>query len=302
MAESERLLLIATPLLNRTPAFDRAAALAKAKSAALHIVAFDSVDGIAAAGLVNETAIHEMREVYLQSHRDWLEEQATGIRHMGVEVTTEVIWVQRLFEEILIHIREIKPSMVIKDLQHESWLTRALFTTLDMRLLHDCPVPLHLIGKVEHGMPRKILAAVDPFHPEDQFDHLNDKIIKAAEILAAQCGAQLHLLFAYDLSYICALDSGFGYAASVMDELFRTESEAFADLADRFGVPKDCRHMVTGSPARVIESFMLNTGIDVVVMGTVHRNTMHQLMGSTTEQVAHHLLSSLLTINPRTQP
>jgi len=300
MAESERLLLIATPLLNRTPAFDRAAALAKAKSAALHIVAFDYVDGIAAAGLVNETAISEMREVYLQSHRDWLEEQATGIRHMGVEVTIEVIWVQRPFEEILIHIREIKPSMVIKDLQHESWLTRALFTTLDMRLLHDCPVPLHLIGKVQHGLPRKILAAVDPFHPEDQFDHLNDKIIKAAETLASQCGAQLHLLFAYDLSYIGALDSGFGYAASVMDQLFKTESEAFADLADRFGVPKDCRHMITGSPARVIESFMLTTGIDVVVMGTVHRNTMHKLMGSTTEQVAHHLPSSLLTINPRT--
>jgi universal stress protein E len=98
------------------------------------------------------------------------------------------------------------------------------------------------------------------------------------------------------------MDGGFGYESSVMDELYRTESEGFHRLADRFGVPKDRRHMITGNPARVIESFMRNTGIDVVVMGTVHRDTMHTLMGSTTEQVAHHLPSSLLTINPRTQP
>lgn len=302
MVETERLLLIAPPLLNRTPAFDRAAALAKAKSAALHIVAFDYVEGIAAAGLVNETAINEMRSVYLQSHRDWLQEQATGIQHMGVEVTTEVIWVKRPFEEIMTHIREIKPSMVIKDLQHESWLTRTLFTTLDMRLLHDCPAPLHLVGKIQHGLPRKILAAVDPLDPQDQFKRLNDKIIKAAEVLAAQCNAQLHLLYAYDFSFIYSLDGGFGVNSSVMEELYKTESEAFFRLAERFGVAKECRHMITGNPARVIESFMLNTGIDVVVMGTVHRDTMHKLMGSTTEQVAHHLPSSLLTVNPRTQP
>lgn len=302
MAEYERLLLIATPLLVRTPAFDRAAALAKVKSAALHIVAFDYVDGLAADGLANETAIEEMREGYLQGHRDWLELQAQGIRHMGVEVTTEVVWVQQPFEEILIHIREIMPSMVIKDLKHESWLTRALFTSLDMRLLHDCPAPLHLIGQVQHGLPRKIMAAVDPLHPEDQFEHLNDTIIQAAERLAAQCGAQLHLLFAFDLSYIVALDGGYGYAPSVMDELYQTEGEAFAELADRYGVPKDRRHMITGNPARVIESFMAEEGIDVAVMGTVHRTLMNRLMGSTTEQVAHHLHASVLTINPRTQP
>ena len=61
MAEFERILLIAPPFMNRTPAFDRAASLAKAKSAALHIVAFDYVEGIANAGLVNPTAIEEMR-------------------------------------------------------------------------------------------------------------------------------------------------------------------------------------------------------------------------------------------------
>ncbi|RML92775.1 hypothetical protein APX70_08303, partial [Pseudomonas syringae pv. maculicola] len=149
--------------MSRTPAFERAAALARAKSAALHIVAFDYVEGLAAAGLLNERALNEMRDGYLASHRQWLEQQAQLIRQSGVEVTTEVVWVMRPLDEIMAHVHEIKPSMVIKDIGHESWLTRAMFTSLDIRLLHDCPVPLHLVANVDHALPRKILAAVDPY-------------------------------------------------------------------------------------------------------------------------------------------
>lgn len=301
MAEIERILLIAPPLMNRTPAFDRAASLAKATSAALHIVAFDYVEGIANAGLVNETTIKEMREGYASRHRGWLEEQAAGIRHMGVHVTTEVAWTQHPFEDILDHIHGIDPVMVIKDLHHESWLTRALFTSLDMRLLHSCPAPLHLVAKVQHGLPRKILAAVDPFRVDDQAERLNGRIIAEAEALAEQCNAELHLLYAYDLSYVYALDGGFGYQPSVMDELYRHEREGFAKLADRYGVPDDRRHLMVGNPAKVIETFMLSASIDVVVLGTVHRDIVNKLIGSTTEQLAHHLPSSLLTINPGLQ-
>jgi universal stress protein E len=287
--------------MNRTPAFDRAASLAKATFSALHIVAFDYVEGIANAGLVNETTIKEMREGYALRHREWLEEQAAGIRHMGVHVSTEVAWTQHPFEDILDHIRSIDPVMVIKDLQHESWLTRALFTSLDMRLLHSCPAPLHLVAKVQHGIPRKILAAVDPFRVDDQAERLNDRIIAEAEALAAQCNAELHLLYAYDLSYVYALDGGFGYQPSVMDELYRHEREGFAKLADRHGVPDDRRHLIMGNPAKVIETFMLSASIDIVVLGTVHRDIVNKLIGSTTEQLALHLPSSLLTINPGLQ-
>ena len=54
MQTPQRLLLIASPLMRRTPVYDRAAALAKAKGRALHIVAFDYVEGLATPGLVNE--------------------------------------------------------------------------------------------------------------------------------------------------------------------------------------------------------------------------------------------------------
>ena len=43
MTDQSRFMLVVSPLMENSPAFDRAAALAKASGAALHIVAFDYV-------------------------------------------------------------------------------------------------------------------------------------------------------------------------------------------------------------------------------------------------------------------
>ncbi|SEQ15838.1 universal stress protein E [Pseudomonas sp. NFACC02] len=298
MVESERLMLIASPIMHKTPAFERAGALAKAKEAPLHIVAFDYVDGLATAGLVNEEALVQMREGYVQRHRDWLEEQAESIRQTGVRVTTEVVWVMRAFTEIMVHIRELNPSLVIKDLEHESWITRAMFTSLDLRLLYECPVPLHLVSRLTHAKPRKVLAAVDPFRPDEQFDDINGEIITAAEKLAAQCDAELHLVYAYDLSYVFASGGYDGFSSVLAQQLYDADALAFRKLVERFGVPGNRQHLMMGSPAKQIEALVRSEGIDVVVMGTVHRRHTLRLLGSTTEQVAYHVPCSLLTVKP----
>jgi universal stress protein E len=298
MSQPERLMLIASSLTQRTPAFDRALALAKAQDVPLHIVAFDYVEALATAGLVNEQALREMKEGYLERHREWLEEQIAPMRKSGVHISHEVIWVTRPLDEIMVHIREMAPSMVIKDLEHQSWLSRVMFTSLDERLLRECPVNLHLVAKVTHAIPRKILAAVDPFRPEEQHDGLNESIIATAEKLAAQCNADLHLLYAYDLSYVFGWESDMAFSSDVHEQIYTTDKDAFDHLAQRFGVPPERKHLVTGNPAKVIEAFTRTHGIDVVVMGTVHRTTLSKWLGSTTEQVAHHLETSLLTVNP----
>ncbi len=299
MSDAERLMLIAPSLMERTPAFYRAGALAKAMEAPLHMVAFDYVEGLATAGLVNEEALEQMREGYIERHHQWLEEEARLIRQTGVEVTTEVVWVVDALDEIMVHIRELKPSLVIKDLEHQTWITRAVFSSLDLRLLDGCLVPLHLVSKITHSMPRKILAAVDPFRPEEQFDDINETIITTAEKLAAQCGAELHMLYAYDLSYAFATQNYRGMSSSLAETLYETEERAFEKLASRFGVPPERKHLVMGRPARCIEDFARSEGIDVIVMGTIHRNHMTRLLGSTAEQVATHLPCSLLALNPR---
>jgi universal stress protein E len=293
----ERLMLIAPCTLERTPSFSRAGALAKAKDAPLHIVAFDYIDGLETAAMVDKKAQLQARESYLERHRLWLEEQAVDMRATGISVTVETVWVRQPLDEIMVHIQELNPSLVIKDLEHESWLTRALFTSLDLRLLHECPVPLHLVSRVVHAMPRQILAAVDPFGPDEQQD-INGAVICQAQKLAAQCDAQLHLLYVHDLPSVLAGQGQTVFALGDTQTLYEAQEAAFNALADRFGVPFERKHFVTGHPASQIESFALSEDIDVIVMGTVHRNYLTTLLGRTTEHVTYHMASSLLAVNP----
>lgn len=158
MPDQTRFMLVASPLMENSPAFDRAAALAKASDASLHIVAFDYLEGLATAGMVNEQALEQMRLGYVERHRQWLEDQARPLRKIGVHVTTEVVWVERPLQEILIHLKEQPMAALIKGLEHESLLSRLMFTPLDIHLLRECPVPLHFVSNMRHALPHKIVS------------------------------------------------------------------------------------------------------------------------------------------------
>lgn len=135
MSQTQRLLLIAPSSMTRTPAFDRAAALARAMQLPLHIVAFDYLQALAIAGLFAPEQINRAREAYLDTHRHWLTEQADVMRQHGVEVTSEVVWVHHPYEEILHFVNEMSLALIIKDAEEEPALKRVFFTPLDWQLL-----------------------------------------------------------------------------------------------------------------------------------------------------------------------
>ncbi|WP_194789977.1 universal stress protein [Pseudomonas sp. UFMG81] len=303
MDNPQRLLLIASSLMRRTPAFDRAAALAKAKGMALHIIAFDYLEGLATASLVNDQALAVLREGYVQQHREWLETQALPMRRNGLTVTTEVVWVQRPLDEILIHLREQPFTMLIKAFEHEPWWIRAMFTSLDIQLLRETRIPVHLVHYARHALPRKILAAVDLSQPENQFEGFNDQIISEALKLALQCNAQIELLYAYDAGSMY-LDAAGGrphsylFDANRAQTLHEAQSEAFQALAERNGIAAEHRHLRLGDPAKVLGLFMEHNDIDVLVMGRYHHHGIGWFIGSTAERVMYRLNSSVLVISP----
>lgn len=303
MDNPQRILLIVSPLMRRSPVYDRAAALAKAKGMPLHIVAFDYLEGLATAGLVNDQALAVMQQGYVRQHREWLETQALSMRRNGVTVTTEVVWVQNPLDEILVHLREQPFAMLIKAFEHEPWWMRAMFTSLDIQLLRETSIPLHLVNKASHALPRKILAAVDLSRPEDQIVGLNDQIISEALKLALQCNAQIDLLYVYDLGsmYVDAGGSrehSFLFDSNQLKTLHETQSEAFQALAERNGIAVEHRHLRVGDPAKGLALFMGNNDIDVLVMGSYHHRGIGWFIGSTAERVLHRLDSSVLVISP----
>jgi universal stress protein E len=294
MIATKRLLLVAPPHMHGSPAFDRAAALAKAMDAALHIVAFDYLEAVDAAGLVSEEALSAVRSAYVERHRSWLEEKAQALRNRGLHVTTEAIWVRQPYKEILLHVQEMGAAMVIKDVQHEPTLKRAFVTPLDWQLLRDCPVPLHLVGHARHARPRLIVAAVDLLH-ESEHGELNERVVVEALSLALQCDAELHLLYAYDFSAVGMMGID-GLSVQFSETLFESQKQAFQAFAERHGVPEDRRHLALGSPIKAIGSFAEEHQADVMVLGTGNHHGLMRLLGSTAEHVLYQLPCSLLAV------
>lgn len=303
MSAQARFLLLVSPLMEHSPAFDRAAALAKAEGAGLHILAFDYLEGLATAGLVNEQALEQMRIGYVERHHQWLEDQARPLRNLGLTVTTEVAWVERPLQEILIRLKEEPMAVVIKALEHESLLSRLLFTPLDVHLIRECPVPLHFVSGAPHALPRKIVAAVDPFHHDEHYDSLNDRILHEAVKLATACDAEVEVIYAHDLSDLGAQEYGFGSGAGFFSSvaakrLFDEQGQAFNDLAARNGIPPAQRHMILGNPAKVLSSYADAYNVDVIVMGRVGHRGLSRLLGSTAETLLYKMPCSVWMVKP----
>ncbi len=208
MSQYQRLLLIIDPALRHSPAINRAAALAKASGATLHIAAL--IKPVETLLLLEKNIQEKVRESYFKDHSEWLKDEATRMRVRGIDVTTEVTWADDTEYEILQHVTKIQPDLLIKDVQHEPAIKRAFITPMDWYLLRECPVPVYLVGATGHTLPHNIVAAVDPSRPELQESGLNDRIIQEANSLALQCDAELHLLHAYDVSSVYLGDAGGG--------------------------------------------------------------------------------------------
>ncbi|MFJ2693118.1 universal stress protein [Pseudomonas sp. NPDC087336] len=296
MSQYQRLLLIINPALRLSQAINHAAALAKASGASLHIAAL--IASWKLLSLLEEGDREKARECFLQDHRDWLKDQAKNLRGRGIEVTTEVTWVDDIQQDILDHVTEMQPDLLIKQVQHEPVLKRAFFTPLDWRLLRHCPIPVYLVGEGGLALPRKVLAAVDAANTEPEGSELNERIIKQASGLALQCQAELHLLFACDISSAYLGDMGGGglTLADLGNQLREELEKSFLDLADQYGVPADRWHFIDGHPVSVLSEFAHAHSVDVIVMGRIQSRGLDKLLGSTTEHILYQAPCSILAV------
>ena len=301
MHKLKRILLIAPSEMTLTPAFERAHALACATGALLHIVAFDYVQALAVAGLLDHEAMAQAREGYLQVHRHWLEQQARFYRCAGLQVSTEVVWARSSLTNLLEYVNDFRPDLVIKDTHYVAALDRAFHRPLDWRLLRECPTPLHLVTNARNPKPLKILAAIDLSHLEELTQGLNDRIVDLASTLATSCGAELHLLNVSRWSELG--DVPMSVPTSSLDDSLRdaiedTQQEAFDVLAERYCVEDAHRHLLTGIPHQVIGVFAQQHAFDMVVLGTVYHQAPERFMGDTVESLLNQAPCSLMIVKP----
>ncbi|MFK8331683.1 universal stress protein [Pseudomonas sp. BJa5] len=294
MSQYQRLLLMLGADLRHTPALERAAALAHATGATLHICAF--IEEVDTLGLMSGD--ENLLKSRVSDNRQWLADEATLMHENGIRVHTEVMLTRDLLQAALTQINEIEPDLVIKDVQHEPALKRLLVTPLDWQLLRQSPCAVHLVTDVHCPLPRIVVAAVDPVHPEHPYSDLNEAVIQTASDLARQCNAELHLLHVCDSTHTHMADFGAGTVTmpGFGSDVRKSIHKAFGHLAERHAVPLDRQHFLSAPITRSIAEFVAHSRADVLVMGNHPRKLLERLTGSVTEHVLEQSLCNVLAI------
>jgi universal stress protein E len=186
-------MVIMNKSLTLTPAVVRAAALARKSGDKLLAALFEFDRAMAHA------ALHGFDlNAYKRGRREKLESLAERLRHDGLTVETRLFWNQPVLARMLLAILARQPQMVVKDVHEQGALKRILFAPEDIDLLRQCPAPLMLVRGGAHGLPRRILAAVDPLDENGRPHELDARVLNAANRIAMQCDAELDVVHAFE--------------------------------------------------------------------------------------------------------
>ncbi|MEE1864986.1 universal stress protein [Pseudomonas auratipiscis] len=294
MSQYQRLFLMVGAEMRHTPALERAAALAHATGATLHICAI--VEELDTLGLISGD--EHRNQTRLENNLQWLADEATLLHENGIRVSTEALLTRDVLGAALAQVQEVEADLLIKDVQHEPAYKRLLFTPLDWQLLRECNCPVHLVSAVHCPLPRVVVAAVDPTHPEHPHNDLNETVIQAASDLARQCNAELHLLHVCDSAHTHMSDFGAGTVTvpGFDSNVRKSIHKVFERLAERHGVPVERQHFLSAPITRSIAEFVAHSRTDVLVMGNHPRKLLERLTGSTTEHVLDHTLCNVLAV------
>ena len=299
MSQYQRIFLIADPSMRRTPAFERAAWLARSSGAALHIALFDRNALLNAAALVDKTRAKEAVKAWTEERRRWLQSEAAELAAHGVEVSIDVVWARPAQDEILLRVADHSPDIVVKDVNYENHLGRVLFTPLDWQLLRACPVPLLLVNTLTQAIPRRVVAAVDASFDGDAHNALNHSVIRQALALSIQCDAELHLVYAFagPQGMIDPEGTQLGSIGELYNLLLPMHQRNFEALAQAHSVPLERRHFLQGPAAKTITEFARADHSDVLVIGSVRHTLVDRLlMGTTAEAILDRAPCNVLAV------
>jgi universal stress protein E len=300
------ILVVTDPTAAEQPAIAKAALLAQRTGACLRLFCCDRDPRLVARLLLDPEALSAARAAFLASRRDWLSGLAEPWAAAGVEVEVEAAWDGPVHAAVLREVGLCQPDLVVKDTHWHGPLRRGFFTSTDWYLVQDCPAPLLLVKPAPWADRPRIVAAVDPGHPDDPGDVLDHAILGTAERLVGLLDGELEVVHAF-----LAVDPALAVAAAGMplaglpgradepaDLRRQAQSRLAALLSAHPGLAAAAR-LVEGSAVDALPEFCAGHRADLLVAGAMSRSRLYQrVIGSTAERLLDRIPSDLLVIRP----
>lgn len=297
MKQFSRILIDLDASAKSHPALDAAIDVARRCNAAVKIV-----DVLGEVPFATRHYLTPQLEADLAAHR--LEQLRTvAARFTDVAVTTDVLrgrTATALVREVLASHHDLLMRTHGRDLAEGG----KLFGPIDMELLRLCPCPVWLAGaQTRRDATANILAAIhaNPANPDEQ--QLNASILDLALTMKDMMGGRLHVVQAWIafgetllVSHMPPYELKQYIEAARLSEQ-RALAEVTAPFADRLG--DTTVELLKGETEDIIQRYVEEHGIDLVVMGTVARTGLSGvLIGNTAERVLQRLRVSVLATKP----
>ena len=121
----------------------------------------------------------------------------TPYKEMGYRITTSVIQIHRLYEDIIKSARDYKADFVFKSVRQHAPLKRMFYTSTDWNLIRMCPTALLLVRDQGTVRGKPVIASVNIDDEDPEHQELNRIVLAQANALAEVLGAKVHLIYAY---------------------------------------------------------------------------------------------------------
>jgi universal stress protein E len=208
------------------------------------------------------------------------------------------------FIELVRSVQERGFDLLIKEAHSAEVLTEYLFGSFDLHLFRKCPCPVWIDRVHDSRHYKTIIAAVDPANQSNA--DLNRLIMDLAISLAERESAQLHVVHAWNIEEENFLTSGRSLISNaelrvLMSAKEQRHRETLNNLLSAYGLSEesDQVHLVKDKPARAISTCSRELNADLIVMGTVGKNSMPGiLIGNTAEDVLQSTRTSVLAVKP----
>jgi universal stress protein E len=202
--------------------------------------------------------------------------------------------------EIIREVELIGHDVVIVGMRNVGSLSRLLFGSTAMRLLHNCPCPVWVTRPDLKPVPHNILITSD-------FSPVSEITVKLGLAIGELSGAKVHVLHAVDYLLDRRWSVGLlhtnmeAYHAHVKAEALEQLTDQLARLAGGQPTATVELHIVEGGSVAdtAILEFIEHHQIDLLLMGTIAREGFLGLTtDNTAERLVTHIPCSMLAVKP----
>lgn len=194
---------------------------------------------------------------------------------------------------------ECAPSLIVVHTSDEGTLKRHLFTPRDWLLIRHAPCPVLCVHSPAWSDPPRITAAVEP---EEEAGGLDSAVIHQARYWSEQLHGELeavHVLEHPDETLLLVAGEALPEYAASAKSIRDYHAKALAEFARRENLPDERTTLLEGPVTRTLVDYCEDEGCDLLVVGTVRRNTVERLLlGATAESLLTRTVNDVLVVKP----